>query len=500
MSSFFSFLKTKKIPNRDDIVALTTPPLTLTKILMGVICLGIIILTLSLTLKISNHFSIEIPAYGGTLKEGVIGAPHLINPFLATTDTDKLLTSLVFSSLVGYDNTGAIFPILAETYSISPDGLTAQFKIRDHASFSDGTPITSSDVLFSFETYKNLENNIAGSTWNNLSIETPDERTVVFHTTQKTPDIILYALKPIAPRHIWEPIPRDSFKDSTNNMSPIGSGPYRLTRISYKNTIPQTVILKRNKKFPLKNTYIDEIDVSIFANQLSVKEALVNGDITSSAVLDPSFIDESIKKDLVVETIPLQTTVSLFQNTTLSEQTKKILETISPFIDRNDIIDTIENGYGIPLADTTTTSDSVYSGLERLGYKKDINGTLSKQGVPVNISIALRKDDSLLQTATVLADQLGKLGITTEVKVFDQGVFIDELSRQSFSLLLEKTDITIPGYKTIIPLYRKTLLHTKIDSLATTESSVVQTKEQYWTSMPSWSLVTDTVWKWFTKR
>lgn len=500
MSSFFSFLKTKKFPSAEELSVLITRPITLIKLLIGVISIALIVAVLSFFLYLSSQISVEVPDYGGTLKEGVIGAPRFINPLLATTDTDKLLTSLIFSGLLGHDDKGNIVGILAESYNVSPDGLTAQFTLRDHLSFSDGTPLTSSDVAFSFQTYKTIESALAGSSWPSLSIETPDEKTVTLHTTQKSPDILLYALKPIVPRHVWEPIPKESFKDSTSNMNPVGSGPFKLKSISYKNTLPQIISLERNNHFALKKTYIDAIDITIFANQLAVRNALVAGDITSSAVLDPSFIDNSIQKDFVIQSIPIQTTVSLFQNATLPEQSKKILEAISPFIDRTAIIATIENGYGIPLADTTTTSDSVYSGLERLGYKKDINGALSKQGVPVNISIALRKDDTLLQSATMLADELGTFGITTEVKVFDQGVFIDELSRQSFPLLLEKTDITIPGYKPIIPLYRKTLLHTKIQSLATPESTAVQTKEQYWASIPSWSLVTDTVWKWFTKR
>lgn len=501
MSSFFSFLKTKKIPDSNDLVLLATPPLTLPKLLIGVIGVAIIGTMLSLFLYLSKQISIEIPDYGGTLKEGVIGAPHFINPFLAKTETDKLLTSLIFNGLVGYDNTGNIIPVLAESYTVSPDGMTAEFILRDHLLFSNGKPITSSDVAFSLQTYKRLNRDVPeGGDWSDVSVETTSDKNIILRTSKKNPSILQYATKPIVSRNIWEQIPIESFGDSSSNMKPVGSGPYTLKGISYKNTLPQMIKLRRNSHYVLRKTYIDSIDIMIFANQLATLNALIEGDITSTTILDPIFINSSVQKNFSIQTVPLPTTVSLYQNKTISDQTKNILTAINPFIDRKAIIDTIENGYGIPLVDTTTTSDSVFSGLERLGYKKDMHGKLSKQGVPISISIALRKDDSLMKTAAILADQFEALGIMTEIKVFDQGVFIDELDRQSFPLLLEKTDTNISGYMPVIPLYRKTLLHTKINSLVTPKITGVQTKEQYWASTPSWSLVTDTVWKWFTKR
>lgn len=500
MSPFFSFLKTKKIPSREDITLLSESPVTLYKVFIGILIVSIIGTTLSLLLHLSKRVSYEIPDYGGTLKEGVIGAPRFINPFLATTDTDTLLSTLTFSGLVTKNPDGTIVPALASSFSVAPDGLTAQFTLPDHLAFSDGTPITSSDVVFSFSTYKALEKNFSEGSWNTISVEAPDSNTVVLKTTDPRTPLLLYATSPIAPRHIWEPIPLASFRDSTNNMNPVGSGPFKLSSITYKNTLPQVITLKRNPHGVSKKPYMDTIDVVIFANQLAVQSALKDGSITSTIALEPQLVDTFLQEKFSIWPIPSPTTISLLHAGSFSEQTKIVLKTISPLIDRTRIIDTIENGYGIPLADTTTTSDSVYSGLDRLGYKKDTNGILTKQGVPVRVSIALRKDDALMHTATILAEELERLGVSTEIKVFDQGAFIDALRQQSFPLLLEKTDTTVPGYNTLIPLYRKTMLHTAIPSILAEKSDHVQTKEHYWASIPSWPLVTDTVWKWFTKQ
>ena len=64
--------------------------------------------------------------------------------------TDTLLhDSLMIGSL---DEPASRYGLVAETIEISPDGHTVQFAIRPEARFSDGTPITARDVVFSFDT------------------------------------------------------------------------------------------------------------------------------------------------------------------------------------------------------------------------------------------------------------------------------------------------------------------------------------------------------------
>uniref|UniRef100_UPI002FCB8B67 ABC transporter substrate-binding protein n=1 Tax=Bosea sp. (in: a-proteobacteria) TaxID=1871050 RepID=UPI002FCB8B67 len=57
----------------------------------------------------------------------------------------------IFEGLVAMDRTGKIVPALAESWTITTDGLTYAFKLRPNARFHDGTPLSSRDVKFSFE-------------------------------------------------------------------------------------------------------------------------------------------------------------------------------------------------------------------------------------------------------------------------------------------------------------------------------------------------------------
>jgi peptide/nickel transport system substrate-binding protein len=111
----------------------------------------LVISTLLLVERVNTSFLIEVPDHERELIEGVIGSPRFVNPLLALSDADKDLVSLVYSGLMKATPQGAIVPDLAETYSISPDGLTYTFTLKKNLKFHDGSAITTDDVLFTIE-------------------------------------------------------------------------------------------------------------------------------------------------------------------------------------------------------------------------------------------------------------------------------------------------------------------------------------------------------------
>ena len=97
---------------------------------------------------IEQSLLVTIPTYGGTLVEGGVGSPRFINPLLAISDVDRDLTALTYAGLMGLNGDGSLVPVLAESYTVSPDGKVYTFTIRDTATFSDGMKVTASDVTF----------------------------------------------------------------------------------------------------------------------------------------------------------------------------------------------------------------------------------------------------------------------------------------------------------------------------------------------------------------
>src|SRR5688572_26842370 len=83
------------------------------------------------------------PQYGGRYVEGMAGAPSRVNPLFAGLHAaDQSLVSLVFAGLTRLDDQGRPFPDLAETWTVSADGLVYSFTLRDGLVWQDGAPLT----------------------------------------------------------------------------------------------------------------------------------------------------------------------------------------------------------------------------------------------------------------------------------------------------------------------------------------------------------------------
>jgi ABC-type transport system substrate-binding protein len=113
------------------------------KIVASILVVIMIIGIIGLLNSQSNKWAVQVPANGGTLREGILGTPRFINPVLATSDIDQDLTQLVYSGLIRRDQTNdnsesIIIPDLAESYSISDDGKKYTFILKKNAVFHDG--------------------------------------------------------------------------------------------------------------------------------------------------------------------------------------------------------------------------------------------------------------------------------------------------------------------------------------------------------------------------
>jgi hypothetical protein len=207
-------------------------------------------------------------------------------------------------------------------------------------------------------------------------------------------------------------------------------------------------------------------------------------DIDSTDSLRGTFINDEIKKSFSIKNIPTKKEVSLYINQKQKgTQIYQTLKSLSPFIDRIKIIDIIENGYGIPLVEDTSRSDSNIPKIT---------------GTEVPISIAVQKDEDLIKTAEILSEYLKSFGIISTVNVFDQGIFTDQLSLGSFSFVLGSSIDETLGYQHLIPLYTKTLVHLSSKDIYTKTPTSVESLHESLRDAPLWYSRTDLVWKWFT--
>jgi peptide/nickel transport system substrate-binding protein len=122
-------------------------------------------------------------------------------------------------------------PSLAESWSMSPDGLVYEFVLRKGVKFHNGEPVTADDVKFSFERYRGISAKVLKDRV--AAIETPDAGRVRFRLKQPWADFMTFyggvatGASWVVPKKYVEKVGDDGFK-----KAPIGAGPYRLVSFS----------------------------------------------------------------------------------------------------------------------------------------------------------------------------------------------------------------------------------------------------------------------------
>ncbi|MCE7997869.1 MAG: ABC transporter substrate-binding protein [Rhodobiaceae bacterium] len=181
-----------------------------------------------------EHFSYANPdaPKGGDLKLAAIGSFDSLNPLIIKGISGGGVRDYVFESLMAraYDEPFSLYGLLAETIETPDDRSWVEFRVRDEARFSDGTPVTVDDVVFSLETLRDKGRPNHKYYYSKVAeIVRPDAQTVrfVFGPDGDREMPLIMGLMPIIPKHIYE---TRAF-DETSLVPPVGSGPYVITEV-----------------------------------------------------------------------------------------------------------------------------------------------------------------------------------------------------------------------------------------------------------------------------
>lgn len=494
-TSFFSFLKQHKLPSRASVNSVLARPLTWYGAGLYAFILAFLVTLYVLLITINSQFLVAIAARGGSLTEGMIGAPHVINPVLATTPTDQDLSRLLFSGLVRRADNGELVPDLAESYTVSPDGATYTFVLYDKAKWSDGKPLTSLDVAFTFSKLASPALHPDGY-WQGITVTTPDDRTVVLHLTTPHTDFLDHLIVGIIPQHIWGDVPDEAFDTAPQNLQPVGSGLFKFVSMDYDDDVPQSITLKRNNH-ARTHAFIDRYYVEFFANQKALLSALQDEslDITVDATSETAA--SLSNNDYTITNIETPNVVGLYQ----SESSplfinQSFIEIINAAIDKQSILDTVEQGYGILSSiPTDGVSTDTRAALEALDYTY-VDDVLTRNGAPITFSMAVENDPTLLAAARAFSDELARLGIKCTIKAYDYGTYNESLNGRQFAAVFASTS-TISGYTPVWTIYTKSL--PLITSTYFSIPSYLETPIDRYLEMDQWHTRVNRVWKPFTK-
>ena len=409
---------------------------------------------------VSTYKTILIPFQGGGLHEGIVGTPRFINPLLAVTAADKDMVALVFAGLMRVGDDGTLTPDLAESVTVSDDGLTYNVILKKGLVFQDGTPITSDDALFTIVRAQDptLKSPKRGN-WEGVKTERISETEFNILLSQPYAPFIENLTLGILPRHLWEFATPEEMPFSQNNTEPVGAGPYQVQKIQRNNAgIPESYTLKPFPKYHTHPAHIEDVTLSFFTNEDALTDALAKKNIDSAASLSAPSIDKIMsspgsKDYYTLYQSPLPRTFVLFfnQNENPALRDIAVRKALDVAIDREKIVSDVLGGYGLPIdgpippgfgfPDTYQATTSTIARIEaasnilrtagwkindetKLWEKKNNGDTLS-----LKLTISTMNTSSFENTADLLQKTWGDLGVPVDIKKFEQSDFTQSIIR-----------------------------------------------------------------------
>jgi peptide/nickel transport system substrate-binding protein len=420
---------------------------------------------------------------GGRIVASFRSEPTNFNRLVAAQPATRLVTLLTQATLLRVEpNTGALEPRLASSWAGTPDGLTWTFTLRPNVRFSDGTPFTAADVLFSFQALydERVRSALAADMKANgqpFQVRALDDHHVVLtFPAPFGPGISVLESLPILPRHklqaafdagtlagAWSP--------GVNPSDMAGLGPFMLQEY----VAGQQMRFVRNPNFWLKDAdgetlpYLDEIVVSIVPEQNAELLRLQAGDtdmttgtaraedlamlrdaatagrvqiLTPGTAIDPSAFWFNLKPGSTAVTTKPWIADESFRRA------------LSHAVNRQGIVDTVHLGAATVIYGPVTPGhgDWYVSGMGETAFDlgrartllaslgmsdRDGDGILEdKANRPVRFSLLTQRGNTERErTSAVLEEQLRQVGVKVDVVVLDRDPLVERFTAGDFDAI-----------------------------------------------------------------
>lgn len=409
------------------------------KFIASVLLIAFIVTCLVGLRQVQKHFLVVEPAYGGTLTEGVIGAPRFVNPLLALTDADRDLTALTYAGLMGLAGDGTLVPVLAEGYEVADDGKVYTFTLRPGVKFSDGTPVTAEDVVFTVERAQDPAiKSPEFANWASVRAEVIDSRTVRFTLPEAYAPFIEDTTLGILPARHWRSVPANQFPFSPLMERPVGAGPFAVARvIRDRDGAIKEYELIANREYALGRPYLDRIRMKFYAAPSELAAAVRRGAVESAYGVAT---DDALHA-------PYARTFGVFFNPEEEPMLKEpeVREALSVAIDRDAIVNGILGGYATPimgpvppgagvpspaLPDPATRIEAARQILDEGGwdYEEGVGWTAGSAVMPA-ITLKTSTVAELKLIAQSVKSDWEALGIPVEVELYEPANLTAEVIR-----------------------------------------------------------------------
>ena len=446
---------------------------------------------------------------GGRLVTANVGTFDSLNPYILKGNVHWQMRYLIGESLMGrtLDEPFTLYGLLAESVETGPNREWVEFVLRPEAKFSDGSPVTVEDVIWSYETLGTIGHPRYHGFWGNVaSIEETAERTVrLTFNTDNRELALLAGLRPILKKAQWEGL---DFAESGTEVIPITSGPYVVDDFE----AGRFISLRRNPDYWGRDVVpfmkgqhnIDELRLEFFGDETAAFEAFKVGEVNATREFNvarwdsqydfPAVQDGDIVKEVLPHSRPsgmtgfvMNTRKPIFQDwrvrdalihvfnfefineaMTGSQQpritsfysnsplgmdsgpaTGRVLEFLEPFAD--DLLPGTIDGYSLPVSDGSERNrDNISAALaqmEAAGWTVQDGVLKNDAGEPFTFDILLQVGASEPQAMIdMYVESLGRIGVTPTVRTVDAAQFKEATDAYDFDMTYYRVGVSLsPG-------------------------------------------------------
>ena len=347
---------------------------------------------------------------GNTLRVAMATEIDSLDPFKMTAGDTETIMDQVFDGLFDVDTDGSLIPDLAESYSVSEDGKTYDFKLKKDVYFHDGKKFGAEDVLYTYDAMAGLTSKEPLSSKFAIidKIDVIDDLNVRVHLKERQNGFIYLTLRPIVEK---------DYKD--NGTKPIGTGPYQF--VSY--TPGEGLKLKKFEDYHKKDhiAHFENLEVIRITDRQTMIMALKNKDLDLADRISAEEADQ-LKDVCTVNNFP-QNLVQVMglNNDFKAFQDKNVRLALNYAIDRDEIIESAAEGRATKLFSSFSPALKEY--FEDLGeyYPHDVEkakALLKEAGYEKGLSFKLTVPSDYkyhMNTAELIQSQLQKVGIEVTI-------------------------------------------------------------------------------------
>ena len=430
----------------------------------GLLALGvgvplIVLLTVLVLVFRGVILSPEAPRPGGTYVEGVVGQLGSLNPlFGEATAGPNDLEALLFEPLVRVLPTGAVQGRLASRWDVSPDGRSYTFTVRPNARWSDGTPVTADDVVFTVRTVQDPQfpGALLNQSWKDIIATAVDAGQVRFALPGHNAGFMAnLELLDIVPAHVLAGKTMAELASPSPNLNPVGTGPFRMVA-----NLGDRIQLERNP-FAWRRPWLESVTIRSFPSQAAALDALDRGQIDGLANLTPSgAAQERANGQVRVLTTSTYQYAELLFNLKTDQpyfQDVRVRQAVAKAIDRTAIIKEVLGGQAVPddspiprsitWAYDSAAQQPAYDPtgaaklLDDAGWTM-VNGIRTKGTTSLSFGLTVSSDvPPYERVAEKVASQLSQVGIVAEVRpVTTASLIHDYLNPRTFDMTLTAFD------------------------------------------------------------